>query len=53
MSDKDATQASEEQPSTDSAVVRFCPICGTQMYQGMRYGFMCWICPECDFDEPV
>ncbi|WP_418921862.1 hypothetical protein [Citrobacter freundii] len=23
------------------------------MYQGMRYGFLCWICPECDFDEPV
>ncbi|WP_350223390.1 hypothetical protein [Escherichia coli] len=23
------------------------------MYQGERYGFQCWICPECDFDEPV
>ncbi|WP_349813601.1 hypothetical protein [Escherichia coli] len=23
------------------------------MYQGERYGFLCWICPECDFDEPV
>ncbi|WP_410053340.1 zf-TFIIB domain-containing protein [Enterobacter asburiae] len=53
MPDKDTTQASESQASTDSSVVKFCPICGTQMYQGERYGFLCWICPECDFDEPV
>lgn len=53
MSDKDTTQVIEGQASTDSAAVRFCPICGTQMYQGERYGFLCWICPECDFDEPV
>lgn len=53
MSDKDTTQSSEDQASTDSSAVRFCPICGAQMYQGMRYGFPCWICPECDFDEPV
>lgn len=37
----------------NSSFVIFCPICGEQMYQGMRYGFLCWICPECDFDEPV
>lgn len=43
------SQVAEEK----SNVVRFCPICGSQMYQGMRYGFLCWICPECDFDEPV
>ncbi|EOY8024240.1 hypothetical protein ACQEMI_003376 [Salmonella enterica] len=53
MSDKEASQPSESQASTESAPVRFCPICGSQMYQGMRYGFLCWICPECDFDEPV
>ncbi|WP_404482028.1 hypothetical protein [Salmonella sp. SJTUF15606] len=23
------------------------------MYQGIRYGFLCWICPECDYDEPI
>lgn len=33
--------------------VKFCPICGEQMYQGIRYGFLCWICPECDYDEPI
>lgn len=36
-----------------TAVVKFCPICGSKMYQGMRYGFLCWICPECDYDEPI
>ncbi|EMU9504828.1 TPA: zf-TFIIB domain-containing protein [Enterobacter asburiae] len=53
MSDNNALPAKETQSSTESTAVRFCPICGTQMYQGERYGFLCWICPECDFDEPV
>lgn len=53
MSDNEALQPNESQTSTESVAVRFCPICGSQMYQGMRYGFLCWICPECDFDEPV
>ncbi len=53
MSDNNSSPDNETQTSTDSTEVKFCPICGTQMYQGMRYGFMCWICPECDFDEPV
>ncbi|EPC3469981.1 hypothetical protein ACRZCP_002155 [Enterobacter asburiae] len=53
MSDTKASPTDETQPSTETTQVSFCPICGTQMYQGMRYGFMCWICPECDFDEPV
>ncbi|EKS6325047.1 TPA: hypothetical protein ACTYN4_004627 [Enterobacter hormaechei] len=53
MSDKDNAQAIEGQASTESTEVRFCPICGTQMYQGERYGFLCWICPERDFDAPV
>lgn len=39
--------------SVNLAAVLFCPICGEKMYQGMRYGFLCWICPECDFDEPM
>lgn len=53
MSDNEVSQNEEAQPTAETAVVRFCPICGTQMYKGMRYGFLCWICPECDFDEPV
>lgn len=53
MSDNEASQTNEVQSSSEITEVRFCPICGTQMYQGMRYGFLCWICPECDFDEPV
>ena len=44
---------SQQDSNAENAVVRFCPICGSLMYQGMRYGFLCWICPECDFDEPV
>ena len=32
--------------------IEFCPICGSSMYLDMRYGLMCWICPECDFDIP-
>lgn len=39
--------------TASSTIVKFCPICGEQMYQGMRYGFLCWVCPECDYDEPV
>lgn len=46
-------ETSQQETPVGLAVVRFCPICGTQMYQGERYGFLCWICPECDFDEPV
>ncbi|MBC2610766.1 MULTISPECIES: hypothetical protein [Citrobacter] len=47
-------EVQENKENTENlATVRFCPICGEQMYQGMRYGFLCWICPECDFDEPV
>ena len=47
-------KVSEEQNDVNSInIIRFCPICGSQMYQGIRYGFLCWICPECDFDEPV
>lgn len=53
MSDNESSQTNELQSSTETAEVRFCPICGTKMYQGVRYGFPCWICPECDFDEPV
>ncbi|MGC6735387.1 zf-TFIIB domain-containing protein [Escherichia coli] len=53
MSDNNAAPDNENQASTATTEVRFCPICGTQMYQGERYGFLCWICPECDFDEPV
>ena len=51
MSEEKVT--SQQDSPTENALVRFCPICGSQMYQGMRYGFLCWICPECDFDEPV
>lgn len=53
MSDNDAPLNNETESSSSSTEIRFCPICGTQMYQGVRYGFLCWICPECDFDEPV
>lgn len=53
MTDNVNTNDSEEQNTQQTTVVRFCPICGTQMYQGMRYGFLCWICPECDYDEPI
>lgn len=53
MPDNNASQTNEIQQAEESTVVRFCPIGGTQMHQGMRYGFLCWICPECDFDEPV
>lgn len=53
MSDKEDSKTNEVQLSTEKTEVRFCPICGTKMYQGMRYEFLCWICPECDFDEPV
>lgn len=52
MSDNIEVQESKE-GQTALAPVKFCPICGEQMYQGMRYGFLCWICPECDYDEPV
>lgn len=52
MADNNEVHTKQAEPSV-TAVVRFCPICGEQMYQGMRYGFLCWICPECDFDEPV
>nr|DAI94622.1 MAG TPA: 30S ribosomal protein S11 [Caudoviricetes sp.] len=52
MSDNSAPTTNNDQSSNTSSI-RFCPICGAQMYQGMRYGFKCWICPECDFDEPA
>ena len=42
-----------KEPKQESSIPKFCPICGSKMHQGMRYGFLCWICPECDFDEPV
>lgn len=53
MSDNNSAPVNDSQATTETTEVRFCPICGTQMYQGVRYGFLCWICPECDFDEPV
>lgn len=53
MPDNNASPADEVSVSKELIAIRFCPICGAQMYQGMRYGFLCWICPECDFDEPV
>lgn len=52
MASENESQENKES-SENLAAVRFCPICGEQMCQGMRYGFLCWICPECDFDEPV
>lgn len=52
MANENEVQENKEN-SENLAAVRFCPICGEQMYQGMRYGFLCWICPECDFDEPI
>ncbi|WP_404850257.1 zf-TFIIB domain-containing protein [Enterobacter asburiae] len=53
MPDNNASPADEVPVSKESIAIRFCPICGAQMHQGMRYGLLCWICPECDFDEPV
>ncbi|WP_436232883.1 zf-TFIIB domain-containing protein [Escherichia coli] len=53
MSDNNVSPDNETQSSAESTVIRFCPICGTKMHQGVRYGLMFWICPECDFDEPV
>lgn len=53
MLDNNESQDMKNEESTITTEVRFCPICGTQMHQGERYGFLCWICPECDFDEPV
>ena len=53
MPDNNASPADEVPVSKESIAIRFCPICGAQMHQGMRYGFLSWICPECDFDEPI
>lgn len=51
---ENTTSATNNQlEESEATEVKFCPICGTQMYQGMRYGFLCWICPECDYDEFV
>ncbi|HGH5415704.1 TPA: zf-TFIIB domain-containing protein [Citrobacter freundii] len=33
--------------------IKFCPICGSQMVEEVRYGIDCWVCPECDFVDPV
>lgn len=49
----DIKEQTLEDDDQKNVAIRFCPICGTKMEQGMRYGFLCWICPECDFDEPV
>jgi ribosomal protein S14 len=45
----DKTTASTESTTTEESAaqtqtVRFCLICGEQMYQGTRYGLLCWIC---------
>lgn len=53
MPDNNTSPTDKVPAFKESAAPRFCPICGAQMYQGMRYGLLCWICPECDFDEPV
>lgn len=53
MADAKSKNQVGESSEAEDVTVRFCPICGTQMYQGNRYGFLCWICPDCDFDEPV
>lgn len=49
------TTDSQDEVAEQPIPVKFCPICGTKMYQGERYGFMCWICPDpdCDYDEPI
>ena len=52
MAENNEVKEIQDAPAA-TAVVRFCPICGEKMHQGMRYGFLCRICPECDFDEPV
>ncbi|EOC1344332.1 zf-TFIIB domain-containing protein [Cronobacter dublinensis] len=42
-----------KEDSQEVSFSKFCPICGTKMNQEERYGFLCWVCPECDFDEPA
>ncbi|WP_333496873.1 hypothetical protein [Kluyvera sp. CHPC 1.251] len=39
--------------SSESEVVKFCPICGAKMYQAVQFGMLFWICPEGDYDEPI
>lgn len=55
MAGQTTTNTTTNNQESTSTPVKFCPICGSQMQQGMRYGFLCWICPdpECDYDEPV
>ncbi|MCL5500629.1 DUF3268 family zinc-finger domain-containing protein [Escherichia coli] len=56
MADKTTTTTEApavEESNAQTETVKFCPICGSQMYQGMRYGLLCWICPECDFVDPI
>ncbi|MDV2875660.1 hypothetical protein [Phytobacter diazotrophicus] len=60
MADKTTTTTTQESPvveegNAQAQIVKFCPICGSQMYQGMRYGLLCWICPDpdCDFIIPI
>lgn len=42
---------SEQQNTTTTTIVKFCPICGAELYQGVIYGFDAWICPEGDYFE--
>ncbi|HHL2824792.1 TPA: zf-TFIIB domain-containing protein [Citrobacter murliniae] len=53
MADQNTTPSNDKAEESSTLTVKFCPICGTQMVQEMRYGFLCWVCPECDYDEPI
>ncbi len=52
-SQQDNTQQESQESATEFTSVRFCPICGTQMVVETKYEIECWVCPECDFWDPV
>lgn len=41
-----------ETNEAENISVRFCLICETKISHDERYGFLCWTCSDCDFDEP-
>lgn len=49
----DTSETSSDKGEAIAAAPKFCPICGATMSQEMRYGILCWVCPECDFTDPV
>lgn len=52
--EEELNQTKNQEPEEQARTIpKFCPVDGSLMYKGDVQGVLCWLCPDCDYTEPV